>query len=1035
MKLAILHLSDIHVSSSCDPILKMGARIARAGFASLADTDRLLIVISGDIANSGKREEYCLATQLLKEIESEITKEFTSLEVSFVIVPGNHDCNLSGDQRDRNDIIDKILAARNGQEQQNLDGGIFDICIGVQDEFEEFRKNMCHYQTPIDRLWITNTYDMGGTRVIVDGINLSWASQNPESVGKIYFPIRNYENKMAEECAIRIAVFHHPPHWLSQSIYRDFRSFVRRLANVVLTGHEHRSNSGTVDESDSGISSFVEAGALQHHGADELRDTGFSIIRMCGDHGEALTHQQFMYDEAAEKYVPSASHKRTITSVRRSPFQIVPEFFDLLEDVVTPGAHPGRREVRLSDVFEFPMLKALKDRNDDDVGFFSSSVFADASYSTNPVVLIGSENAGKTSLLYQLFKRLLESGYIPVYLDASRVKRTDTGELTKVVATAVEEQFGRAAWLEYQQTPRERKRLLLDNIDDSPIRSSKTRAQALQALLGMFGGAVITAPPEFAVKEALSDDPTDGLALRQFRMEPFGYVLRAKLVEKWMSAHVEEGAADDMVLKKRDEAERLLSEVTGNNMVPSLPLFLITLLQSLDVGKQDDLRGAGLGHYYEYLLTEHFLAAGAKREKFVELYSYTGALAWHLHQSGAREISLEALRLFNERYSIDWVKTDCDERLEFLLRAKVIKIAGDEISFKYEFIYFLMKAKHMSDRLEDAAIREHLEACCSALHVRDNAQTVLFLSHYCIDGLLLDQVMRASRCAFSDQTEIRFEGDIDPIKQLIVDSPKLVLPSSSPSENRRKRNEHRDQLDRSRGDRTAEDAEDDASRSDIGLSLLFKTSEIIGQLLKDQYSRIDRQRKRELIKEVFDAPMRGVAFVYKFLADLPPILRSALEDVGAATKENESKRERLARQAVSLLVQVMTLVFISRAADSARSDEIADDIAAVVRDGDNNAYYLVDIAIELDRQRPLPRSKLKDLQKRFDGNVIAERLLRWLVINRLMMFISSAADFQWAVSQFKLSRAAVRTLSNQSQGLTSGDPAPLLAAAKVDGGN
>lgn len=1020
MKLVILHLSDIHISKDTDPVLKMGTQIARASFTSLVNADRLLIVISGDIANSGKREEYSLATAFLRTVESEIKNEFHALELEFIIVPGNHDCDLSGDQRDRNDIIDKILPSRTGQEQQNMDGGIFDICIRVQNEFEEFRAGMCHHPAHIDRLWITKKYDINGVSVIVDGINLSWASQNPEGVGKIYFPIRNYESKLTDECAIRIAVFHHPAHWLSQSIYREFRTFVRRLANIVLTGHEHKSNNGTIEESESGSSNFVEAGALQYHGVNGLRNTGFSIITICGDGGEAFTHEQFAYDEINEWYAPRARCSRTIAPVRRSSFQIVPEFLDTLEDVITPGSQPARREVRLSDVFEFPMLRALKDRDGDDIEFVSSSVLTDASYSSDPVILLGPENAGKTSILYQLFKRFWEAGFIPVYLDASRVKRTDPVELGRVIATAVEEQFGKTACLEFQQTPKERKRLLLDNIDNSQIKNSKTRAQALEALLSMFGGAVITAPPEYGLKEVLSKGPKDELNLRLFQMEPFGHVLRAKLVEKWMSAHVDEGAADELVLKKRDEAERLLSDVTGNNMIPSLPLFLITLLQSLDVGKQDDLRGAGLGHYYEYLLTEHFLAAGAKREKLVELYSYLGALAWHLHQSEAREISLDAFRLFNEKYSTDWVRTDFKERLDFLLRSKVIRLNGEDIYFKYEFIYFLMKAKHMSDRLQDVEVQEHLKACCAAIHMRDNAQTILFLSHYSIDGLLLDQVMNASRGAFADKSATKFDEDINPIKQLIVESPKLVLPGSSPEENRQRRNETRDHLNRSARHGTTVNSEDEVSRSDVGLSLLFKSSEIIGQLLKDQYSRIDRQRKRELIKEVFDAPMRGVAFVYKFLADLPPVLRAALDDVGAATKENELKRERLARQVVSLLVQVITLVFINRAADSARSDEITDDIAAVVREGDNNAYYLIDMAIELDRQRPLPKSKLKDLQKRFDGNIIAEHLLRWLVINRLMMFVSTPADFEWAVNQFNLSRAAVRTLSTQSLGPAGG---------------
>lgn len=52
MSLVIIHLSDIHIKSDHDPILKESDNIASCAFASLADASHLILMVSGDIAFS-----------------------------------------------------------------------------------------------------------------------------------------------------------------------------------------------------------------------------------------------------------------------------------------------------------------------------------------------------------------------------------------------------------------------------------------------------------------------------------------------------------------------------------------------------------------------------------------------------------------------------------------------------------------------------------------------------------------------------------------------------------------------------------------------------------------------------------------------------------------------------------------------------------------------------------------------------------------------------------------------------------------------
>ena len=75
MTAVILHLSDIHIKTAKDPILKRGASIAAATFASLPAASHVFIVCSGDVAYSGTSEEYKAATGLFTEIQKTIQKE------------------------------------------------------------------------------------------------------------------------------------------------------------------------------------------------------------------------------------------------------------------------------------------------------------------------------------------------------------------------------------------------------------------------------------------------------------------------------------------------------------------------------------------------------------------------------------------------------------------------------------------------------------------------------------------------------------------------------------------------------------------------------------------------------------------------------------------------------------------------------------------------------------------------------------------------------------------------------------------------
>ena len=67
--LVVLHLSDIHIEEGENPITTQAAYIVAAVRAEAPDWDGCIIAVSGDIAKTGARGEYQIATDFLTNIQ------------------------------------------------------------------------------------------------------------------------------------------------------------------------------------------------------------------------------------------------------------------------------------------------------------------------------------------------------------------------------------------------------------------------------------------------------------------------------------------------------------------------------------------------------------------------------------------------------------------------------------------------------------------------------------------------------------------------------------------------------------------------------------------------------------------------------------------------------------------------------------------------------------------------------------------------------------------------------------------------------
>lgn len=1014
MTAVVLHLSDIHIKTPQDPILQRGTAIAAATFSSLPSASHVFIVCSGDIAYSGTAEQYQSASELFSNIASSIRKE-TECPVSFVLSPGNHDCDFSENSSARKMLVDFMEKAENPE----VDKSVIETCTSIQKEFFKFRESL-EKCSPIqdDMLWRSSSFEVEGKVITFDCLNISWVSKIHEDIGRLFFPIERYEKRAFDHADVRLVVLHHPLNWFNQSIYRPFRTFIRKLANIVVTGHEHQGTVGLIEDAESESSAYIEGCVLQGDKKD-LSDSSFNVVVLDLALGQ-FASTRFSWD--GQRYLANEEGSwldyHDLPAKRSNPFEISLSFQNVIED---PGAffkHPGRSNVGLSDIYVYPDLRKIGNGEDRRRTFVSSRQLLAPEVTADGILIEGEEKSGCTSLLYQLYIQYHERGFVPLYIKGKNLNKITDQDLDRMIKRAVEQQYGSTQVDTFMQLSRTQRILLLDDFDESAMRAGDARANLLCALRKRFAHLVVTVGDMFEMREMLDGDASRALiSLAHYKLQPFGHTLRGELISRWLSLGSDGTIDEASTIARLDQAEKLMNSVMQKSVIPAIPLYLLTLLQSMDAGRSGDFKDSALGYYYQYLLTEAFQNSGVKPDKLTELFQYSAYLAWEFHQQGKRELPESELREFNVRFTKDWHTVEFDSRLEILINARVLCKVGDDYAFRYPYIYYYLKGQYLSENLSSLAVRTYIGHCCQHLYVREHANTVLFLAHHTNDDFVLQSIAGALHNLFKGRNPVKFDGDTVAINTLIQDAPKLTYSGEKPSDHRVRRNELEDRLDDGH-DGLLEIEEDAEELSLIAqMTMLFKTTEILGQVLKNQYSKIQRTRKSALLEDLFNGPLRAIRDFYEFFEKNPGALVAEIEAALQRKGKVESVEERkgIARQVAASLIQFVTVGFLMRTSQSVNSESLLEDIRTVVKKGNTPALKIIEVGVKLDSPKAIPRHDLKQLFMEVKNDLVASRVIQIMVLNRLYMFKTSEKDMQWLSQELGIDLSRQHAITYQEK--------------------
>lgn len=888
MEIGILHLTDLHIAKESDFWQNRASKIVSAIRNDFHSCAKIFIVCTGDIVFSGKEEEYKIALKFLSALKSLINQILNGIcHETIIIVPGNHDCDFSNEQQ-----IRKLLVENLSYENIGTDQSVIDSIITVQNNFFNFVTEI-NGVCPQNKLAYEYSIDLEDIQVSFTCLNTAWCSRLNETVGGLFYPVELIKDSLISPSHIRIVAFHHHPAWLTpnslQNNRLEFTEMVNSKFDLVLLGHEHanRIEIGS-DLQGNPVNRFVSGEALY----EKWNGISSGFLSLVIDSKKRTVSQRnYHWDDSKTIYFPN---QESIFELRprfslNKDFVSNEEFISNFSIIEIPLVKESKT-VSIDNLFIYPNIETTDDFGKDIDAKYkdSSSLIDNDSYST--IILEGENQSGKTSLLKKLYLDSLKKGLYPLFITGSDFR---SGKIDTILRRAYSNQYVDRDYEEYNQFPKEGKVIFLDDISD--MGNYKNVPDLISQLSSRFSKVYLSTSPRYDFVS-----PLESLKKSVFwgRILPLGYKKRAELIETYYKLS-NPNWSNYTTQQYIDETKRLIEEVQnvlGNKIIPSYPIFIISILQSMKMMQPANIEQTSYGYCYQTLI-HYALAVKAKvaNEDIGSYFNYLSELAYYVYKHQQEDngwITKRELELFHNSYASEYVFKDFSEGLKALVESNIIITNSDEeYRFGYPYIFYFLVAQKISSNLANSQGHLELKHLCDNLHEDKCANILIFVTYHTKDRRLIDEATFATMLPFDSISPITLEKNKEyyNILESLADdlSDSIIAKDIDPLLERKKRWEEKDQLALASGS----DEEIDFSTLPPELIIMrqaMRSIEIVGQIIKNSKGSLPKKQLESMVKELFLTAFRTIGFfghmVSQSKEDIINSIKKETEDIESAYK-------------------------------------------------------------------------------------------------------------------------------------------------------
>ncbi|GMN07114.1 ATP-binding protein [Croceitalea sp. MTPC5] len=1002
MNVLFLHISDIHLKDHDNSISKKVDKLFDSFKNKLNEVDHLVFISSGDIAFSGNEKQYQIAQEIFDDLKKKVTS-YSNHKPELIVVPGNHDCNFNNEKEGIRKLAIKDFSD-NGF--TDFDSYKIDVCCEPQLAFENFaRKNSGHLIKDTNhKLLKQYNLNFGETSIKILGYNSAWFSQLHETPGNMKFPVEHFKNdwELGSDDLV-LSLIHHPLNWQTPENAREFKTHLEATSDIVLSGHEHAGSKGQYSNLEGNNTIYIESPVLQD--SSDPRKSGYNLIYV-DFNNQKFKIEVMSWDLGKYKLQDTADWQSLIRGqdLKKRTININEKFLKILTDPGASFEHEKKGdEISLEDLFIYPNvsstidLKYIKKKID----VFSSKVLFDKFLSKSQRLLIlGEEVSGKSTLCKFLFHGLYKAGKTPILMNGGEINAIDKEGIKRIVNKTFVNQYHKNELDTFEQLDRNHTVLLIDDFHKFKTKG-RAKERLINNLVEIYPNIIITGDKLMELEDYTKEG--GGVLYEEFEnysIQEMGPDLRYELINKWNNLGSDFFTEPNELLNKNDYCVSFVNNIVKNNLIPSYPIFILSMLQSLS-GKEGKTEYSMHGYYYQ-LLISRALSRNVESSKLGAYHNFMAEFCYFLFDN---EVRLRPLALVDfakifKKFCDDFDITtlSINTMINNLRNAKLITEINGYFKISYPYVYYYFVAKYISDHVHEKFAVQKIEKLCERVFREEYSNIVMFLVHLEKSSFILDLLLNNSRILFKDVPIAKLENDIGFINKLVNQLPQEVLDSYSVDDIRKEdRKEEEEVEDVEREFKESELAskyklDDDISELDViaRITRSLKTIEILGQLTKKHWAEIKGPKKLELTEETYLLGLRTLKFYFTLLEDNIPLLaehiKSLIDSKKLKEKINKKGLKGLSNDYIFRLSSTSTLAIVKRISNAIGLEDLSSTFDKVLENHNYKSTELINLCIKLDHFKGIPENELEDFKDRNGTNYLCINVLQNMIKGYLYMY-------------------------------------------------
>lgn len=993
MKLAILHLSDIHISRNDDIVFSRIDSISQALNNLDIEKIPILIVLSGDISDSGQKNEYDLAKDFLDKIKSKLLEK-GFIELYIISVPGNHDCNFSDKDYCEMRLLAKKEIVKSPDEIKSV---YIKNCLDVQNNYFDFSNlySICSCQTDEkSKLFYRKNLDINGKNIAINILNTSWLSEINEKQGNIVYPYK-YIDDLTEHTDLSISILHHPFNWVDSDNASKVSLKVESISDIIFTGHEHESKSTYKNDFTNNFKNYYfKGGILQDR--NNSKNSCFNLFIIDFDN-ETIRFLEFVFEinNYAIKLDKESKFLREQT-ILRNKFHLTDIFFDKLNDIGISLTHKGKEKIYLSDLFVMPNFKIIKD--DETLEYTEGKNILNK----NNLLLIGNQNSGKSTFAKYLYRYYYNNSQIPVLIYGGELKHNNDEKVKSLLKDKLSEQYNVNSIDSFVSIEKNKRVLIIDDFHLSKL-NFKSKNSLLSKFQLYFDNIIVLSDNFVQLEVLLNKSEKDALLsdFDHYRFLHFGHYQRKILIEKWLSLGNEEIIEDSILSDNVLRLIELVDKLMGKNMFPKYPCFILLIMQQIEWQIPIDTQSVPYIHYYQSIITRAFEDSKYKIVELDTKYTFLSYIAHAIFCSEIKKITYSEIKTVYDNY-YEKVKRhfNFDDIIEDFINVNILEKTPNHYSFKYQYLYNYFVSLYIIDGInkQDPDIKEIIDRLISSIHKEEFANIILFITYLSKDKSIIELLIKKANSIFDDIEPCDFDKHTNFLNSLISQIPKLIMQDRSPKENVDDLMKVKDEIDNYEDDtifeeesETNEELSEEEKRvieiaSKINESI--KTVQILGQVIKNSPGSIDADVKIKVTISCFSLGMKALNRFIKIVEENINSFVLFIEDIIRKEKgneidlENEIEREKienLSKKIAFYILEFISIVFVKNISRAIGSNKLEEIFSEVLSENQLTSYKLINASIEIDYIEGFPDINITNLAEELSKNFFAFELLKMLV--------------------------------------------------------